>query len=41
MLEKAWRDHFCGERPNKEEPTDFPERRDAIMHSQTELPFHP
>ena len=41
MLEKAWRDHFGGERPNKKERTDFRERGDAIVRSQTELPFHP
>ena len=41
MHEKAWRDHFGGERPSKKERTDFRERGDAIVRSQTELPFHP
>ena len=41
MLEKAWRDHFGGERPNKKERTDFRERGDAIVRSQTELSLDP
>jgi hypothetical protein len=41
VLEKKRSDPFCGERPNKEESTDFRERGFAIMHSQTEIPFHP
>ena len=41
MLEKAWRDHFGGERSNKKERTDFRERGDVIVRSQTELSFHP
>ena len=41
MLEKAWRDHFGGERPNKKERTDFRERGDAIVRAQTELSLHP
>ena len=41
MLEKAWRDHFGSERPNKKERTDFRERGDTIVRSQTELSFHP
>ena len=41
MLEKAWRDHFGGERPNKKECADLREGGDAIVRSQTELFLEP